>query len=1151
LGHLVINSVMKTIVIYPGRFQPMLSHHAEVYRQLTQTFPDAEVYIGTSDKVEPGKSPFNFKEKQQIAQAHGIDASKVLPARVPYVNASYTQFDQDEVSVIFAVGEKDYQERFAPKNIDPKTGIDTKKNGEPYYYQMINSYKNNPMPMSKRGYIYVAPNISSENEIASASAFRQAIIDSPDKEAAKEIVDKQFKVYSNDLFNLLYNKIAGNKMSEELNIIKKLAGLEVTEAAPVEFETVADPKAVSFLDAGKSSSKMSIANRFPEGSDVNDPEVKKEQFLQALIKSPEALLMEINERIDPKDENNAAVQTKLTAIIDGMKENGLAGLNDEDRQFVVVLTSQAIKNMTLVAGDDSPDYEGEPPVKTFDFEGLDLSEEYKYENTEEKLQDMINSHQGRIDHNHPDEINVEDEEDAIQWYEDLLQQHKETGADTFEAPFGGDTAWREKIQQEMEEIGLYKPAEAFRGADNLPEDEKYYADDPTFVDPDGPQDEGVYANYVTYIGPNGEEVGNEDYDDELGPDMMAQMVSDEECKMLCDKHDIDYNDTVGCLKFDAGEATMQDGEELPDGTIAFYGGKEGLLDDNHPDEINVQEEEGAGEYSYTLEYNGEENGYSIHKLTITSPEGETKEIADDFTYFDVEGDELQAELESWFHKGMGVADASVGEAEELNNLRKRAGLEVKEVIEDDSEYENDLAMEFVKLPLASMSKEEIRSEMSDIFNTLYAMGMGNEPQTDAGVAMEDLGTSVEDSGEYVNDDWTYPSTSDGEISDNDVQTIIKHQQTVKDVIGHASLDQDPKAPELFNSKDGGQNEEAVEEANDCPDCNGNGWVADEPEKTCPKCDGEGIDDGYFGGTKADESLEEGKMKEIIQDLKDMDKQEFCSTYPQHADEYEDLCKQYDDDAQSEPVESFDPAMEPNEGDTMFDNAMDAYENKGEEGLAEYMGMSHREFDQELTEFCIEHGLHADDDRDMAIQGMIEMLIDERETELGEKQEGVCPKCGEKKHILRACASCGCSEGIGEEQELDEVWSLIARKIAPAVWGGAKKYAGPLAAKSWQTMKSLTGFTWNNKGTIAAGSIALSYQEEIEIATEFLKGMGEKIEPVIKIAKQYGLPILAVITILYGGKKIHDMITNDDMDDAVAEDNVLEQALVELKKLAGI
>ena len=73
-------------------------------------------------------------------------------------------------------------------------------------------------------------------------------------------------------------------------------------------------------------------------------------------------------------------------------------------------------------------------------------------------------------------------------------------------------------------------------------------------------------------------------------------------------------------------------------------------------------EENAGEYSYTLEYNGESNGYSIHKLTITNPEGESKVVGDDFTYFDQEGDELQAELESWFHKGMGVADASVDES---------------------------------------------------------------------------------------------------------------------------------------------------------------------------------------------------------------------------------------------------------------------------------------------------------------------------------------------------------------------------------------------------------------------------------------------------------------------------------------------------------
>jgi len=96
-------------------------------------------------------------------------------------------------------------------------------------------------------------------------------------------------------------------------------------------------------------------------------------------------------------------------------------------------------------------------------------------------------------------------------------------------------------------------------------------------------------------------------------------------------------------------------------------------DEQIEEELMGQFGEGAGEYSYTLEYNGEENGYSKHKLTITSPEGETKEVADDFTYFDTENpEELQAELESWFHKGMGVADASVDE--DLQRMRELAGL---------------------------------------------------------------------------------------------------------------------------------------------------------------------------------------------------------------------------------------------------------------------------------------------------------------------------------------------------------------------------------------------------------------------------------------------------------------------------------------------
>ncbi len=68
-------------------------------------------------------------------------------------------------------------------------------------------------------------------------------------------------------------------------------------------------------------------------------------------------------------------------------------------------------------------------------------------------------------------------------------------------------------------------------------------------------------------------------------------------------------------------------------------------------------DEAVGEYSYTLEYNGEgPSGYTKHILTITSPEGESKKVADDFTYFEPEEQDMQAELESWFKHGHGVGD---------------------------------------------------------------------------------------------------------------------------------------------------------------------------------------------------------------------------------------------------------------------------------------------------------------------------------------------------------------------------------------------------------------------------------------------------------------------------------------------------------------
>jgi hypothetical protein len=418
---------MNKIVIYPGRFQPMLSHHAEVFKQLQAQFPDAEVYIGTSDKVELPKSPFNFKEKQQIAAAHGIPADRVLAVTRTYHQEDYAKyFDPATTLIIFAVGEKDL-DRFPFNNINPETGLDMTVRGEakPKYFQKINTLKADPKPMSERGYITLAPTIKIGNEIASASAFRDALKAAPDVQSAKQIYTKQFGTYNDNVFNLIYNKIARADMSEQINILRKLAGLPVQEAAPVEFSSV-NAKAAKFLPPSASSSKMSIANRFPKGADVNDLAVKQEQFIQALLRSPEALLAEISERLDPKDNNSLAVDQKVSDIVQLMnqKDIGVGNLPKDLKQFVLDLTVNAVKNMDLTAGDNSPAYDDSDGEDEFKKENVDLNnirgdygvnedevEEAMAPEQKQKLDDLIDAYRDATD---PSGYSEEDPYEIVQ-----------------------------------------------------------------------------------------------------------------------------------------------------------------------------------------------------------------------------------------------------------------------------------------------------------------------------------------------------------------------------------------------------------------------------------------------------------------------------------------------------------------------------------------------------------------------------------------------------------------------------------------------------------------------------------------------------------------------------------------------------------------
>jgi hypothetical protein len=270
---------MNTAVIYPGRFQPMLSHHAQVYSQLQASFPGADVYIGTSDKVDGDKSPFDFEEKRKIMQAHGIPADKVLMVRSPY-NASSYDFDVDNTILIFVVGEKD-MDRFPFNNVDPETGLDMTARGEPKpkYLQKIETMDQGALPMSQRGYIALAPTIKTGNEIASASAFRQSLKTAPDVEAAKELYVKQFGQFDDAVFNLIYNKLMGNKMNEQMITLRKLAGLPVQEGAPVNMSpgyTMTDTER-TLAHLGRLI--MDMANQRPMGKGTPDSELEFQNML--------------------------------------------------------------------------------------------------------------------------------------------------------------------------------------------------------------------------------------------------------------------------------------------------------------------------------------------------------------------------------------------------------------------------------------------------------------------------------------------------------------------------------------------------------------------------------------------------------------------------------------------------------------------------------------------------------------------------------------------------------------------------------------------------------------------------------------------------------------------------------------------------------
>jgi tRNA nucleotidyltransferase/poly(A) polymerase len=143
------------VAIYPGRFQPMGSHHAKVYKWVQSKFGRNNSYISTSTKVEKPKSPLSFSEKEMVIRKHGF--KNIIQINAMYNGEEYfkklTKFKPTETALVMIVGEKD-GERLSPKYFQKISQSDNLSNLKPYLHTDENGNE------AKLIYWMAAPHIS-------------------------------------------------------------------------------------------------------------------------------------------------------------------------------------------------------------------------------------------------------------------------------------------------------------------------------------------------------------------------------------------------------------------------------------------------------------------------------------------------------------------------------------------------------------------------------------------------------------------------------------------------------------------------------------------------------------------------------------------------------------------------------------------------------------------------------------------------------------------------------------------------------------------------------------------------------------------------------------------------------------------------------
>lgn len=193
------------LVIYPGRYQPFHKGHFAVYNRLVKLYGRDRVFIATSNKVEPPRSPFSFSDKAQFMALTGVHLDRVVESSQPYRAIEIVgQYDPARTRLIFAVSEKDMAE-------DPRFSSWVKKDGTPAYFQPM-PRDNQPMAtLDHHAYILTVPTVEFTvlgKPMQSATEIR-ALFAASDANTQKRIVQDLFGGYNDAVMAIMQHKLAG------------------------------------------------------------------------------------------------------------------------------------------------------------------------------------------------------------------------------------------------------------------------------------------------------------------------------------------------------------------------------------------------------------------------------------------------------------------------------------------------------------------------------------------------------------------------------------------------------------------------------------------------------------------------------------------------------------------------------------------------------------------------------------------------------------------------------------------------------------------------------------------------------------------------------------------------------------------------------